>query len=96
MYIEKLYLADVRYNPELEGFEALVEIRDKTGSYAYPTHIKAPMNADFKMIARSLTQKARKTHLRPDPALRLRKAVQTAARPDPMAWFERLRAGIAA
>lgn len=71
MTSEILNLGEIRYNPEQGAFEALVRIFDAGEVYAYPVHIHAPLNADFDMIARGLTQKARKVHRSQAQGLRL-------------------------
>ncbi|SLN72321.1 hypothetical protein ROA7450_04027 [Roseovarius albus] len=73
MQIEKLHLDDVRYNPELSGFEALVRIHEDGAVYSYPCQVNAPLHADFKIISRRLTQKAKTAHKAPSPILRLRR-----------------------
>lgn len=86
MRTEKLQLSDVRYNPEHSAFEAIVKIHDRGESYDYPTHLCAPLEADFRLIARGLVDKAQTAHRSGTPALRLRKSivpVQTVNRPAP-------------
>ena len=58
MLIEKLGFDDVRYNPELSAFEALVQIREEGEVYSYPVHVLAPLHAEFNVIANGLTDKA--------------------------------------
>ncbi|MEL7257017.1 MAG: hypothetical protein AAFN80_04145 [Pseudomonadota bacterium] len=62
MIIEALAFDTIRYNPEIEGFEASVRIRDAVWVYNYPVHIKAPLQADYALVASSLVQKARDQH----------------------------------
>ena len=62
MIIEALAYDTIRYNPEIEGFEASVRIRDALWVYNYPVHVKAPLHADYALVARSLIQKARAEH----------------------------------
>ena len=62
MLIEKLGFDDVRYNPELSAFEALVQIREEGEIYSYPVHILAPLHADFNVISKGLTDKALRVH----------------------------------
>ncbi|WP_299845610.1 hypothetical protein [uncultured Roseovarius sp.] len=86
MRTEKLQLSDIRYNPEYSAFEAIVKIHDRGESYEYPTHIVAPLQAEFSLIARGLVEKAHRAHQNETPTLRLRKAtapVQTVNRPAP-------------
>ncbi|QEW28678.1 hypothetical protein [Roseovarius indicus] len=75
MLIEKLGFDDVRYNPELSAFEALVQIREEGEVYSYPVHMLAPLNAEFDVIAKGLSDKALRIHRHaPDRAMRLRRA----------------------
>ena len=62
MIEETLEYDTIRYNPEIEGFEAAVRIRDKAWAYSYPVQLKAPLHADYAMVARGLIQKAREQH----------------------------------
>lgn len=62
MNIEALAFDTIRYNPEIEGFEASVRVRDAVWVYNYPVHVKAPLHADYALVARSLVQKAREQH----------------------------------
>ena len=71
MASEILNLGKIRYNPELGAFEALVRIFDAGEVYAYPVYLRAPLNAEFDVIARGLTQKARRAHRSPATDLRL-------------------------
>jgi len=70
MHIEKLEFDAIRYNPELEAFEAAVRIHDSGHIFRYPVHLKAPLNADYALIARGLTQKASSKHLKKAHVLR--------------------------
>ncbi len=86
MRTEKLQLSDIRYNPEHSGFEAIVKIHDDGESYEYPSHVVAPLQAEFALIARGLVAKAHRSHTASSPSLRMRKAtapVQTVNRPAP-------------
>lgn len=75
MLIEKLGFDDVRYNPELSAFEALVQIREEGEIYSYPVHMLAPLHAEFNIIARGLTDKALRAHRHaPERSMRLRRA----------------------
>ena len=75
MRVEKLYMDDLRYNPELSAFEAIVTISEAGERFAYPVHKLAPLHADYALIAKGLTEKAMQAH-RHAPArdLRLRRA----------------------
>jgi len=83
MKTEKLHLSDVRYNPEREAFEALVRIHDAGETFSYPCEVKAPLHAEFSLIARGLAKKAQHMHGAPASVLRSRPAPRT-QRPDPM------------
>ena len=72
MKIEKLQLTDIHYNAEFEGFETKVAIQDGGDIYVYPVHIRAPITAEFAVIASGLTEKARKQHKAPQRGLHLR------------------------
>lgn len=74
MKTEKLQLERIRYNPECEAFEALVRIHDAGVTLSYPVHIFAPLHADFAVVARGLTRKAKVLHQSRDCDLRLRQA----------------------
>ncbi|MEM8776938.1 MAG: hypothetical protein AAGF53_18040 [Pseudomonadota bacterium] len=77
MKVEKIAFEDVRYNPELEGFEASVKVREGFLSFIYPVTVRAPLNAEFETITRSLKVKALSLHKTENVALRsLRQQVQ--------------------
>lgn len=84
MRVEKLQFDDVRYNPELGAFEAVVHIDDHGHRYAYPARMMAPLTAGFAHVARGLTASALAAHrhaaLR---EMRLRRAPVPAAAPQP-------------
>lgn len=71
MQITKLQLTDIHYNAEFECFETKVTIQEGREIFVYPVHINAPMTAEFAMIARGLTEKARKAHMAPEKGLHL-------------------------
>ncbi len=73
-HAEKLRIADIRYNPERVGFEALVTIHDRGQTFRYPAFLSAPLHAEFTLVARGLTEKALKSHGSNRPGLRLRRA----------------------
>ena len=86
MRTDKLQLSDVRYNPERSAFEAIIRIHDGSETYEYPTHVAAPLEAEFPLISRGLVAQAHRAHRTATPALRMRRAlapVQTANRPAP-------------
>ena len=86
MHTDKLQVSDVRYNPERSGFEALVRVHDRGETYEYPSHIVAPLQAEFALIARGLVEKAHRAHAAKSPAIRMRTAaypVQSVNRPAP-------------
>jgi hypothetical protein len=81
MQIEKLEFDAIRYNPELEAFEAAVRIHESGHIFRYPVHLKAPLNAEYAFIARGLTHKAslRHTHKAHDLRSSLTEAAQSSA-----------------
>ena len=78
MTVEKLRISDIRYNPEREGFEALVTVHEGTHSVRYPSFVAAPIHAEYDLVARGLTERALAAHKSGRPALRnyLRPLVQ--------------------
>ena len=62
MIVDGLGFNDVRYNPELAAFEALVYIREGKEIFAYPVYLPGPLNADFSVICEGLTEKAIRSH----------------------------------
>lgn len=66
MHINKLQLTDIHYNAEFECFETKVTIQDGAEIFVYPVHMNAPITAEFAVIARGLTEKARRQHRSPD------------------------------
>ncbi len=87
MQTEKLQIADIRYNPERAGFEALVTVHENGYATHYPAYLSAPLEADFDMIARGLTNKALAAHRsrRPGMRMQLRPLVPQSEAPYPMA-----------
>ncbi|MDQ2093904.1 hypothetical protein [Rhodalgimonas zhirmunskyi] len=83
MRIEKLRINDIRYNPEREGFEALVTVHDAGLAWRYPSFVPAPMHAEFKILASGLTARAIAAHRSNEPGMRmhLRPLVTTAPMP---------------
>jgi len=81
MQIEKLEFDAIRYNPEFEAFEAAVRIYDSGHIFRYPVHLNAPLNAEYALVARGLTQKASLRHTQKAHDLRssLADAAQTPA-----------------
>ena len=69
---EKLRIADIRYNPEREGFEALVALHADGMIFTYPTFTAAPLNAAFTLISRALSAAAMRAHRSDRPGLRMR------------------------
>lgn len=67
-------LGQITYNPAQRAFEACVTVKDADGSYTYPCALRCAMETDFDVIARQLTELARRKHARfmsPDaPAMR--------------------------
>lgn len=62
MKTEKLEFAAIRYNPELEGFEAAVRIHEEGVIFTYPVYLRAPLEAHYSLIAAGLTEKAQVAH----------------------------------
>ena len=58
----KLHFSDIRYNPEISGFQARAAIRENGVTYVYPVHVKAALTADFRLITSQLSEKARHMH----------------------------------
>lgn len=79
MHITKLQLTDIHYNAEFECFETKVTIQEGNEIFVYPVHVNAPITAEFTMIARGLTEKARKAHTSPSKGLHLHFPAFTAA-----------------
>lgn len=79
MKIATIQFDDVRYNPERGAFEALVRLYDDGQTYSYPSHVCAPLHADFRVIARGLTEAARRAHRGKSPGLRSLRRQQTPA-----------------
>jgi hypothetical protein len=57
-------LGQITYNPAQRAFEACVTLKDTDGSYTYPCALRCAMETDFDVIARQLTQLARRKHAR--------------------------------
>lgn len=81
LHPEKIRIADIRYNPERAGFEALVTIHDGAVDYRYPGFVAAPMHAEYALITRGLSERALAAHRSGAPGLRayLRRLVKPAA-----------------
>lgn len=62
MKTDKLEFAAIRYNPELEGFEAALRIHDDGVVFTYPVFLRAPIQASYALIARGLKEKAHAMH----------------------------------
>ena len=80
---EKLRIADIRYNPERAGFEALVTIHDSGLTYRYPAYVAAPIHADHTLVLRGLTDKAQAAHKSGKPGLRMHLRPLVTSRPAP-------------
>ena len=87
MQTEKLQIADIRYNPERAGFEALVTIHENGRATHYPAYVSAPLHAEFDLISRGLTLKALAAHRSRQPGMRmhLRPLVAQTEAPFPVA-----------
>lgn len=62
MTADKLRISEVRYNPEREGFEALVTIHDGHRSFRYPSFVAAPLHAEYTLVTRGLSECALAAH----------------------------------
>lgn len=62
MKTDRIQFDAVRYTPENGAFETLVRIHDQGQVFSYPAQVAAPINADFTLIARRLTQAAQHAH----------------------------------
>ena len=71
MQTEKLQIADIRYNPERVGFEALVTVHENGRAYHYPAYLSAPLHAEFELVSRGLTHKALVAHRSRRPGMRM-------------------------
>ncbi len=87
MQTEKLQIADIRYNPERAGFEALVTVHDNGRATHYPAYLSAPLHAEFALIAQGLSRKALAAHRsrRPGMRMQLRPLVPQSELPFPVA-----------
>lgn len=71
MTAEKLRISDIRYNPERAGFEARVTVEKNGHAWHYPSFVAAPLNAEFALISRGLTEAALRAHRSAAPGLRM-------------------------
>lgn len=62
MDIQKIQFSDIRYTPEFSAFETRVRIHENGIAYVYPARFCAPLNAEFKRIAKGLANDARRQH----------------------------------
>lgn len=87
MQTEKLQIADIRYNPERAGFEALVTVHENGRATHYPAFFPGPLHADFDLISRGLSRQALTAHRsrRPGMRMHLRPLVETPEAPLPLA-----------
>lgn len=65
-------IARIRYNLEFSGYEAIVFIRDAQDTFSYPSFIAAPLDADYALVMRQLSDKAQSKHRSARPGLRSR------------------------
>ena len=70
MYMQ---LDNIRYNPELCGFEALARFHQDDMVLSYPVFLPAPVNAEFALITRGLAARAREMHGAPQKGLVMRR-----------------------
>ncbi|GAB4298103.1 MAG: hypothetical protein Kow0058_14560 [Roseovarius sp.] len=80
-----MQIDDIRYNPELCGFEALVRFHEDDVVITYPVFLPAPVNAEFALVMRGLARKAREMHRAPQKGLVMRRPVAPIASGLPLA-----------
>jgi len=68
-----MQLDDIRYNPELCGFEALARFYENDMVVSYPVFLPAPVNAEYTLVMRGLAAKAREMHRAPQKGLVMRR-----------------------
>lgn len=68
-----MQIDDIRYNPELCGFEALARFHEDDIVITYPVFLPAPVNAEFVLILRGLANKAREMHRAPQKGMVMRR-----------------------
>ncbi|MDQ2090675.1 hypothetical protein [Marimonas arenosa] len=81
MTADKLRISEIRFNPERAGFEALVTVHDGRHSFRYPAFVAAPVHAEYRLVARGLTERALAAHRAGKHGLRAWLRPLTAARP---------------
>ena len=57
-------IATIRYNPAARAFEAAVALYDAGEVFTYPVSLRAPMDADYETVTRSLAEMACRHHAR--------------------------------
>lgn len=73
MQTDTLKCETIRYNPEAEAFETVVELREAGGVYAYPVHLPGPLTAEFAWVTSGLLARARAIHRTGRAGLRMRR-----------------------
>lgn len=68
-----MQLDQIRYNPELCGFEALARFHEDRMVISYPVFMPAPVNAEFALIMRGLAAQAREMHRTPQKGMVMRR-----------------------
>ncbi|MBU2983095.1 hypothetical protein KO498_14885 [Lentibacter algarum] len=63
-------IARIRYNLEFAGYEAVVFISENGTDYTYPSFVTAPLDAEYALVMRSLTEAAYRKHRSDNPGLR--------------------------
>lgn len=76
MRTRTLKLDAIRYNPEWQAFEALVEIEEAGALWAYPVHFPAPLTSDPARIVKGLVARAEAAHRTGRAPLRLCRATR--------------------
>jgi len=60
-----IQISDVIYNAATQTFDALVTVKDTTGTVKYPCSIEAPITLPFAEAAKGLKQQAVRRHSQP-------------------------------
>ena len=66
----KTRIERIRYNLEFSGYEAMVFITDAGDTFSYPSFVAAPLDAEYALVMRQLSNKALSKHRSAKPGLR--------------------------
>jgi hypothetical protein len=66
----KTRIARIRYNLEFSGYEAIVFIQDAGDTFSYPSFVAAPLDAEYALVMKQLSDKALRKHRSKNPGLR--------------------------